>query len=182
MEPARRASRNEGGSRVACSVLGIHSTTCNFLNVRVAGPNHKAAIDLWCCLWYSMQTYRAILLRPNIVPPLDLFFSRERFTFNIKDGVMVYSHCTGTGLGPVEGPNEKYSTMLKCSHWFETGTGTRIIIPYWASPIPCADRGPIPVQRVNKPLYIVSFQAQWRKSVCYSPYLFNILCNFDVAF
>ena len=48
---------------------------------------------------------------------------------------MVYSHCTGMGPGPVHGPNGKYSTMLKCSHWLETGTGTRTIVFYYASPV-----------------------------------------------
>ena len=54
-----------------------------------------------------------------------------------------YIH-TGMGPGPVQGPNGKYSTMWKCSHWSKTGTGP--IVSYCASPIPCTDLGHVPVQ------------------------------------
>ena len=37
---------------------------------------------------------------------------------------MVFSHCTGPGLGPVHGQNGKYSTVQKCPHCSQTETGT----------------------------------------------------------
>ena len=37
----------------------------------------------------------------------------------------IYWHCTATGLGPVPGLNGKYSAIWNCSHWSETGEGTR---------------------------------------------------------
>ena len=55
--------------------------------------------------------------------------------------LMAYSHCTGTGPGPVQGPNGKYNTLWKCSHWLETGAGANT---YCASPVPSPS--PVPVQ------------------------------------
>ena len=46
----------------------------------------------------------------------------------------MYSHSMGTGTGPVQGPNEKYSMMWKFSEWFERGTGTETIVFYWSFP------------------------------------------------
>ena len=57
-----------------------------------------------------------------------------------KRALMVYSHC----MGLVQGPNRKYSTMWKCSHWSETGTGA--IVFYCASPFPCTCSVPVSVQ------------------------------------
>ena len=53
-----------------------------------------------------------------------LFYTRPRHICrkHLKSlTLLIYSHCTG--LGPVQGPNGTYCTMLKCWHWSKTGVG-----------------------------------------------------------
>ena len=55
-----------------------------------------------------------------------------------KGNFISLSHCTGTGLGPVQGPSGKYSTQWKCLTGWRRGP--KPIVSY------CTCTGPSPLQ------------------------------------